>query len=80
MSLIGSNPQTMLSVVLLEMIKKPIRSGLITVLSGLYFDQTSGDSSAIENLSPTNRKIWALPLLCLLYLLIYNKYIIIKYI
>lgn len=59
----------MLSVVLLEMIKKPIRSGQITVLSGPYFDQTPVDSSAIENLSPTNRKIWALPLLCLLYLL-----------
>lgn len=63
--MIGSNPQTMLSVVLLEMIK-PVHSGLITVPSGLYFDQTSGDSSAIENLSPTNRKIWALPLSCLL--------------
>lgn len=59
----------MLSAALLEMIKKSVCSRLITVLGGLYFDQTSGDSSAIENISPTNRKIWAPPLLCLLYLL-----------
>lgn len=58
--------------VLLEMIKKSFCSGLTTVLSGLYFDQTSGGSSAIEDISLINRNIWAL---ALLYLLVYNVFL-----